>query len=342
MIYLDKLKTMSNAKTFFQPTESISFKVTPEIAANWLANHNYEHQRNIRAYHVQALARTMEAGQFREKTQINFMRLGDSFHLTNGQHTLSAIEKSGIAQNLCVIVSVARCMNDVADDFSRHDTHLTRQLSDALSAHEVDKELGVTKTQLQWISAASLYLRFLKGEVTFKGNTHSTHDEKIETIRKYGIIGKEALSFFEGHTNKSYLTRKTTLAIAMLCHEASNHAGEFWAAIAMDDGLKANDPRKVLLEWLKSRVTTGGAYGMSTLSKKTTTDPDFIKGIASAWNAWIESRELKIIRTDHDASTVVFKGVGELTVKRQTANFKKITQNSSFSRSNDQSLGGAA
>jgi len=295
------------------PKENVSFLVTEYIADDWLKNHNYKHQRELKQTHINSLSRMMINGVFRQKTQINFMRLGNSYHLTNGQHTLSAIVKSKCAQNLSVIVSIAKTEEDIADDFSRHDTHLTRKFADSLVAHEVDVRIGVTRTQLNWITAGAIHAEFLKGATRSKSKTSITHDEKLQIVNKYVDIGKSTIEFFSGKTNNAYLTRKTTIAAAMLCNEKHEHAHEFWAEMAKDDGLKTGDPRKTLLEWLRSK-TTGGGRNYNT-GKTIVADHEFIKAMAACWNAWIDGRELKIIKYDFSAKDVEFKSVGTFNAR---------------------------
>ena len=303
-----------------QPTEAIQL-VTPEMAGDWLSSHNYRHQRKLRAYHVANLSRMMQAGTFRQKTQINFCRLGDSFHLTNGQHTLSAIRASGIAQILSVIVSVVSNDKEIADDFSRHDTHLTRQLSDALIAHELHTELGVTPTALNTIAAGCMFYAYLVGERSVKGATQSTHDEKLETIGRHGLLAKRVLDCFDGFMNLGFLTRKATFAAAMFCFSKDAELSfDFWRNVATDDGLRATDPRKAIREWLRERVTPGGAYNnRGGGSAKVAADHEMVKAIATAWNAWIECRELKMIKIDRDSDMVEFKRIGSLRTKGKVA-----------------------
>src|SRR4249920_224336 len=130
------------------PKEAMSKLVTPELASIWRMQHHYSGQREFRQVHRDSLARMMRAGMFRQKTQISFMQVGDMYYLTNGQHTLSAIETSGCPQILSVVVTRGNSMEDVADDFSRHDTHLTRRFGDSLAAHGVHEEFGIPITQL--------------------------------------------------------------------------------------------------------------------------------------------------------------------------------------------------
>jgi hypothetical protein len=297
------------------PIESISVMVTPHLASVWRKKWHYIGQRDFRQWHCDNLVRMIKAGIFRKKTQIAFVEVGGVFYLTNGQHTLAAIELANTTQELSVIITRGGSMDDVADDFSRHDTHLTRKFADSLVAHSVHEELGTTITVLQAVSTASAYYAFLHGEVQSK-TTLLTHDAKLAIVRKYGRLGVGAYNYFDGATNKSFLTRKTTLASAMLCkHYRGDAANSFWPDIALDDGLRLGDPRKTLLEWLRQRVTPGGAYATVRASMKTAPDHELMKGIAAAWNAWVSGRDLKQIKINFEAKTATFESVGEFIVR---------------------------
>ena len=290
--------------------------VTPQLAQYWLGEFNYEHQRRLRQWHVDTLAGEMAFGRFRKRTQINFCEVNGDFFLTNGQHTLNAIVKSQAPCELSVIVLSCANMTEVANDFSRHDTHLTRQMSDSLVAHEIDLLLGVTKTELNMISAACFYYMYMKREIRTKSKSQISHDAKLDSVMKYGELAKNALFTLQepGKKGVSFLCRRTTLSCAMfLYNQEPSLCEDFYGEISKDDGLKRSDPRKTLLEWLRQTITHGGGYE-SISSKKTTPDHILVKAQATAFNAYIERRELKIIRTDRDAKTATFKGIGELYV----------------------------
>lgn len=302
------------AKQYFEGAETTKptqgfYVATPEMASKWLATMNYKHQRKIRTYHVTGLAREMEAGRFRAKTQINFCELDGQFHLTNGQHTLGAIVKSGRAQLLCVVVTIVASEQEIADDFARHDTHLTRRMADSLAAHEVHLHFGITPTQLHAVTAACIYFASGVGDIPVRNSSNITHDEKLRIVMKYGERAVQCVRLLEGHFDKSYLTRKTTLAAMMftLPHDA---AVEFWEGIRDDDGLRTGDPRKTLLEHLRNSVTLGG-MSWKVLAGKAVASHALVKGIASGWNAWVGRKELKIIRVNSNSATeAVFDQIG--------------------------------
>lgn len=282
-------------------------------AATWLSAFNYEHQRPIRPYHVANLASEMVQGRFREKVQINFCRTGRGvYHLVNGQHTLSAIASCKLPQLLSVVVTDCADAAAVADEFARHDTHLTRQLSDALVAHEMDQALGVTRTELSWIAAACNQYSYMKGENSRHGASRLTNDQKLQLIRQYGRLGADALRVISHASaiRNAYICRRTTLACVMHVYQWSPDAcSRFYGDMALDDGLKTGDPRKTLLEYFRDRVTAGGAW-TTVAVRKVTPDHYFVKAQAVAFNAFIADKTLKLIRFDKDVSEAKFVGPG--------------------------------
>lgn len=295
------------------PTEG-NIIVGPELAAIWHSEYHYDGQRTFRDWHAKNLAEEMVAGRFRAKTQIAFVLCDGKLYLTNGQHTLRAIELSKTKQLLSVVINTGQNMVDVADDFARHDTHLTRQFADSLVAHNMHVELGVSPTVLNKITAACMYYAVLVG-ASGSQPQKLTHDEKMVLVRKFGPLGRDACMLFAGGLNYPYLSRKTTLGSAMLTLNGDVYlAGDFWRQVVLDDGLRVGDPRKTLLMWLRDRVTHGGACA-TPFAKKPTGDHEFVKAIAQAWNAWVGGRELKLIRPDFNKPMAVFNRIGSFRVR---------------------------
>jgi hypothetical protein len=285
--------------------------ITPEIAQQWLASWNYEHQRPIRAYHVNNLAQEILQGRFREKTQINFCQLGGEFYLTNGQHTLSAIIKAQLPVLLSVIVLDVHSKQQIADDFTRHDTHLTRQLAVSLVAHEINKTLEVTATELNWIAAAVNYYAWMIKASSLKSSTQMTNDVKLNQILKYGALARDALRTYHEPNAKrrDYMVKRTTLACAMHVYNWNPDAcALFYGEISRDNGLLIGDPRKTLLDYMRETRSNGG--GSISTVKKSVPDHYYPKAHAQAFNAFVNRKQLKIIRVNIDATEAVFNGPG--------------------------------
>lgn len=287
--------------------------VYPEVAQTWLAQHNYEHQRAIRSYHVTTLTKEMMCDRFRQKTQINFCRLGDTYALTNGQHTLSAIVASGRPQLLNVVVLDVESAQQIADDFSRHDTHLTRQLSTSLVAHEMDKYFGVTRTALDKMSAATLFYSYMVGDSPARATAQISHDEKLVTLKKYGELARSVINIAPISVKgmKSFAARKTTLAPMMVVYNYSpSICEEFYGGMFLDDGLKKGDARKALLNFFRETRTTGGGSGTLKSDKKAHPDHMLVKAQAIAFNAFVSRKDIIYLRPLAEDKTVEFKNIG--------------------------------
>lgn len=306
---IEMAKKMSVIHT---PTDGYQV-VTPFTAQQWLASWNYEHQRPIRAYHVNNLAQEIINGRFREKTQINFCKLGDSFFLTNGQHTLSAIVKAQQSVLLSVVVLDVQSKEQIADDFTRHDTHLTRQLAVSLVAHEINKKLEVTATELNWITAAVNYYAWMIGASSLKSNTQMTNDVKLSQVLQYGELARSALRTYHEPNAKrrDYMVKRTTLACAMHVYNWNPDVCiAFYGEISKDNGLLIGDPRKTLLDYMRE---TRSYYTDGRLSgKKAVPYHYFVKAHAIAFNAFINRRQLKIIRVNPEATEAIFEGPGSV------------------------------
>lgn len=307
------LSAVSKESTSRMPVEGF-YEVGPQLAAFWLSNFGYQHQRPIRSYHVTSLAAEMVASRFRQRTQVNFCFLDGRYHLTNGQHTLSAIVKSGITQTLCVVVLQVSTEREIADDFSRHDTHLTRRLGDSLVAHEVHKDFGCSLTDLNLISAGSAYYAYATKEINNRSSLTLTHDQKLAIILRHRDLSMAALRIIADHKNKGFLTRKTTFASIMFCLSGQREmAEEFWSVLVADDGLRRGDPRKTLLDWLREVTTIGGSTGARSATRALP-DHVLVKGIAAAWNAFANRRDLVLIRPKTEGGEATFDMVGTLRV----------------------------
>ncbi len=305
---------MNNFPMALQTPADGYFNVEPQIAGYWLANCRYRNQRDVRPYHVQTLSREIEAGRFRDKTQITFCKLGDAYHLTNGQHTLHAICASKMVVVLSVIVKEVGSDLEIADDFARHDTHLTRTMADSLVAHELHLHFGITRTQLSWVASACLYYAYMIGACP-KSVSQVSHDEKLKITNTYGKLAVDAIGTVcrpDRHYGK-YLIRRTTMAAMMVVYKYSPElCQEFFGEISKDDGLKQGDPRKALLDFFV-RVGAGGG-GSITRVKELKADHELVKSIAMAWNAFVNRRQLSLIRIRFDDKEVVFDKCGTFRV----------------------------
>lgn len=98
--------------------DSVTERVTPAIAKDWLENKNYGDNRPISKSRCEFYARQMETGRWKRNAEPIIFDVEDK--LLNGQHRLTAIVMSGKAQDMVVLRGVA------TDTFTTMDQGYTR------------------------------------------------------------------------------------------------------------------------------------------------------------------------------------------------------------------------
>ena len=289
------------------PIQSEDTWVTPETAASWLRLHNYEHQRPIRSSNVEFLAEEMRRGEFRQGVQIHFARWEGRLHLVNGQHTLSAIVKSGIRQAM----SVCYTDEDPAQVYGRHDIQKKRTTADMFSALQTADEFGFTASQLNRMGAA---LRFI--HEGFSKQTQKMHPrELLSLVEQYADAGIAYFDEILGADQyiRSPLTRTATLSVALVTYRfsAAKYGGsvvsDFWKGIAFDDSVARGDPRKTAKRHLET-INMQGSNGDATAKIKKSAAYSS-RYVAQCFNAFVENRNLgKTYVMDEATRPIIING----------------------------------
>lgn len=280
--------------------------VTPALAQVWLTNNLYEKQRPRRPAHVSYLAGEIRKGRFIAGTAIHFAKKNGHDYLVNGQHTLAAIIAADTSLPLTITTSSVQTDLEIAELYFRHDNHLTRQISDAFRALDLDQETGLCLTQQQWVGSAVYVIKegFLGGRGV---KQRISRDDLAEGVIKLALPARR---YFYAITNsreymKRALTRRATLSIGLTTFKyCDSQAYVFWEKVATGDALKTGDPRKTLAEFLIEISTMGG--GMQ--ARRVASTSYHCRAVSAAWNAFMEDRELKIIKVVNETSPIKILG----------------------------------
>lgn len=277
--------------------------VTPEMAGDWLQHNIFARQRAMRPRHRDALVQEIHAGRFIQGTQIHFVRFRNERLLVNGQHTLAAIEKSGHPVTLTVLVSDAETMDEVAELYSRHDNHLSRSILDAIKARDLHNQIGMSLKQAMHVAAA---LRFIQGG--FRRSYGSTCQEDVlAEIRDWEEEGNAFFETIQGGGNESLLLAKApvlSVALVTFRHQEAK-AREFWRQVALDDGLRMNDPRKILHEFIELTRVKQGPF----IRGGNVVTPAYVaRATAVAWNAFFSGNALTRIHVPDPDREIILKG----------------------------------
>ena len=278
-------------------------KVTPKLAKKWLHQNTFERQRNMRPLHRDTLAKEIQSGRFIQGTQIHFVQCDQDRFLVNGQHTLSAIVKSGIAVTLSVLVSDADTMEEVAALYSRHDNHLSRSILDAIKARDIHKQIGMSLNQARKVASA---VRFIQSG--FRNSGGRIHREEIlSEIKNWEEEGNAFLTAIEkGYLDTILMMKASVLSIALVTFRHEEElAMKFWKQVANDDGLNRGDPRKTLHEFINmTRVKQGSIIH----NAKVVTQPYTARAVAKAWNAFHAGKSLAHIQVADPNREIQIKG----------------------------------
>lgn len=276
-------------------TTSDLVMVTPSQASTWLEDCNYERQRPIRRKHVDYLAEEMSRGLFIPGTAIHFVVRDGKTELVNGQHTLSAIAKSGKTIALTVVKVPTTLESGAADLYFRFDRHAKRTYSDMYNALDLVSEMGLTKTRIEELGAG---VRLISED--FLNRSSNIHpDDLLEKMREY----QEAMGWFDEaragaeRTVEISLRRRAVVSVALVTfrHSAQVMGNErvldFWSGVAMDDGLQRGDPRKALVNHLRQHGMIGGGQASRAVSVGYQA-----RYAANCFNAFAEERSLNFTK----------------------------------------------
>jgi hypothetical protein len=270
-------------------------EVTPELAKQWLTQGEFQHQRAIRQHHVILLAEEMDAGTFMPHSSIVFAELNGKSYLIDGQHRLEAIWLYGKPVKMPVMRRTATSMKQIQEWYASIDQGLRRTAHDAIKAQALSGELGINDTQAGRVSGAVRLIA--SGFIDMTAGVGKDKHIRMRGARSNALVSEllrewavEAKTYFElvqgGETTNSHLfLRAPVIACALLTlRHMPDKAREFWQEMARDDGLRAHAPQKRFLNWLRSgkRIRPGNS----------------VRGFAVAWRAFLEGKELQLIRFD--------------------------------------------
>lgn len=277
---------------------NVSMKVIdPEEAQRILINCQYDGQRKIRDNHVVFLADEMKLGKFKPTAQVVIAKQLDTERslITNGRHTLSAIVRSGIPQQ--VVYHEYETANDreTAEVYGAIDVNLSRTMYDQFAAMQLADELGLTPTQLSSLSGG---VSVIDSKFTSQrhGRKHLyTHAEQLRGYAEHMHRYVEDIAGMPWEIAHA-MHRSVTVGLALVTYKFSAVAygglviSNFWNKSTFGTELKADDPRWVAHKHL---LTTSLGGGGRTANSRTVITPAYSsRYLANCFNAFVEKRPL--------------------------------------------------
>jgi len=213
--------------------------ITPEIAGQWLQVNTQN--RAINDWKVKEYVRELDKGQwFDSKADIEFDTNGV---LQNGQHTLTAIVKSGVTAVCCVKRNMEPKSRIVTD------THRPRTLGDELGSdgpsgkfRHANNVAAAVRVYLPWLAEG----KYRDSQVAARINGAYSRQE----LYRFCLANKEFLETHASHaagsaTKIPFLTATNVMVLSMVFEDASSEIGQaFMAQLAGQTDTCAQPIRK--------------------------------------------------------------------------------------------------
>lgn len=237
----------------------------------------YDNQRPIIERHVRVFADLYLHGAWRETSMITVIvaRKTGIEVVVNGAHRLNFIARSPHPIGVTVrkiIVDDSLLLDEAEREYRIHDTNTkNRSVKDLLWSHETVRALGLDPHVADQVAAAAHFIE-LGFPVTSSGvdAKNRSADMRVPSLVKYVNAGKELLEYLSAAPKSSDLykafIRKAGMAAGIaICSRFPNDpkAREFFYTVSRDDGLGADDPRKVLVRLISNKFknSSGKTYG---------------------------------------------------------------------------------
>lgn len=266
--------------------------IAPGLSAQILEETNWQGQRPIRTQRMMERLRWITSGSWDPACSIiSFAETPDGkLYLVNGQHRLTAIHAS--ARNVRTKVEFIKAcdMNHVRRIYASFDMpDGGRTDSELLDAVGVASALGLPRKIVTALFKALPIIRNDMDPVPNRNNLSQSRSrsgrlndlpEWAAESRIYAGIVDHADAWLQ-----KKLLRQQCMAVALYTlRHAPGLAKEFWCGVADNDGLRKTDPRARLIADFTSRSLSDGSLRQG------------VQRATLAWNAFVEGRELRIIK----------------------------------------------
>lgn len=263
--------------------------VTPELARQWLLNWNtFRHQRPLYEDHINGLCRIMREGRFYRGRPIIVTERGpDQLRtLVDGQHRLSAIERTGIAQLMVVVFTECDSDEEIAQVFARC-TERTRTLEQRVKALNRD-DAELSPKLVAQIGRAGLLLMEMQTGTLSSADRGKLEYERTSAEYRYALAlqwKEPALAFFDAvkdarPEDAAHFRLKEVLAVGLATFgrsPAKERARAFWQEVSTDSLLQNGEPPREAIMFLRNKARKGaGALYVA-------------HGLALCWNRWWQS-----------------------------------------------------
>lgn len=291
--------------------------IGPEEARELIDNHMFERQRSLDLKHVKKLEKAIEEKKFTQNTMIWFAYYNGTPHIIDGQHRLHAVANTGVAQTFSLLHQDFKSYDEIGETYRHLDHHKVRTIVQDAEAIGLREKLGLSVQEFKFLSNV---LPHLKSGCTRRRTGYNfgmDEDERFEKMPVYGPYMRELLDLIDGARTKhrARMLRASTLAIALLTLRFSaplslarggRSVHQFWTGMAFDNGLMADDPRKVALQHILDYEIDIGDTNKTGHQRTAAYSSRYV---AQCFTAYMERRSIKFTRVYDEVSPLGIYGV---------------------------------
>jgi len=254
----------------------------------------FDQQRAIDADHVRVLAELMRSHQWQPKDKMDFALLGDQLILVNGYHRVNAQVSTGMAIEWTVVIHPCSTMDEVRSLYYKFDTNnRTRTQEQILNGIGWADRCGLSKQMGKALFGA---IPFIAAGLTADRTkrdllTNRIVDRRLQVATDYlraARLYEECIESAPAKVKAKLLNNGCASVALVTLRFQEAVAMKFWRGVAENDGLKRGDPRHTLVNDILTRNFNSGGAGQTIVAP------------ATAWNAFFENRQLKIIKIYED------------------------------------------
>jgi hypothetical protein len=275
-------------------------EVGPELAAQWLQDCSFHGQRPISERHLRYLSNEMFQGRF-ATSQIRMVHVGNRAMITDGQHRLNAVIRTGLPQKFVVYHLIAPDENAAAEDYTHTDIGKKRDQFSMFTATDMVRECGMNSTDFRAYMAS---LQHIVGSFEYESLAgQNPLLASFATMKHHAALWTpEALQYIETinaakGSHRRLLMRSSVFSVAMVTiRYQPAMALPFWQSIARDDGLRRGTPAHTLLRFL-----------INTPSGKITSKV-YVRRVAAGWTAEYENRNLRLLMVKDPGAPIYIAG----------------------------------
>lgn len=281
-----------------------------EVAKALLNSTLFPRQRILNDENVERLKGEMQRGHYIPGTPLYFAVLpSNDMYLLNGRHSLTAltmarVNKKSLTIPFTAIMYRVRDLEAAGHIYSRLDVHRTRTWNDAFRAagfHERPEFIGGSFNG-GWISAFGAAvrntLRSFRVDTPFdRIGLVSSREMMLRLFSDYLPFGDLYIDSL-AHRNdiqSSVWKRSGVMAVGMEIFKSEPKKGyEFFHGASADDGLRSNDPRKVLLTYLHQSKAIRREERNQVAS-----------AVALCWNAFRADDRMSVVRPSSRGQVII-------------------------------------